>query len=139
MSGDQQLQEAAIAMTAAAEKGRSVVPVLRTRCPYVYDQLRRDARFPGLFSLWGRCVNIDENTREVIVQPAILHALGDLAGVRVRGRVVHAGLQHTYGYLFSLIQTPYGFKRDRWTSTDLERGLGVDLTLLGERPAAGTL
>ncbi len=126
-------------MTAAAEKGRSVVPVLRALCPYVCDQLRRDARFPSLLSLWGRCVNIDENTREVIVHPAILRALGRLAGVPVRGRVVHAGLQHTYGYLFSLIQTPYGFKRERWTSTDLERGLGIDRTLLGERPAAGTL
>jgi hypothetical protein len=139
MSPDQQLQEAAIAMTEAAEKGRPIVPVLRARCPYVYDQLRRDARFPGLLSLWGRCVNIDENTQEVIVHPVILRALGKLAGVPVRSRVVHAGLQHTYGYLFSLIQTPFGFKRDRWTTTDLERGLGIDLSLLGERPAAGTL
>jgi hypothetical protein len=139
MSPDQELQEAAIAMTGAAQKGRSVVAVLRARCPYVYDQLRRDARFGGLLSLWGRCVNFDENTRQVIVHPAILRALGKRIGVPVRGRVVHAGLQHTYGYLFSLIETPYGFKRDRWVSTDLERGLGSDLSLLGERPAAGTL
>jgi hypothetical protein len=139
MSPDQQLQEAAIAMAEAAEKGRPVVPILRALCPYVYDQLCRDARFPGLLSLWGRCVNFDENVRQVIVHPAILQALGELAGVPVRSRVVHAGLQHTYGYLFSLIQTPYGPKRDRWVSTDLERGLGIDLSLLGERPTAGTL
>jgi hypothetical protein len=139
MSAEEELQEAAVAMTAAAEKGRSVLAVLRTLCPYVYRQLRRDARFPGLLSLWGRCVNIDDNTRQVVVHPAILRALGELIGVPVRGQVVHAGLQHTYGYLFSLIETPYGFKRDRWVSTDLERGLGIDLSLLGERPAAGTL
>jgi hypothetical protein len=139
MSPDWELQEAAVAMISAAEEGRPVVPVLRARCPYVYDQLRRDAAFPGLRSLWGRCVNFDENVRQVIVHPAVLRALGEVAGIPVRGTVVHAGLQHTYGYLFSLIQTPYGPKRERWVSTDLERGLGIDVTLLGERPAAGTL
>ncbi len=139
MSPEQQLQEAAVAMTAAAGKGRSVAAVLRALCPHVHRQLRRDARFPGLLSLWGRCVNFDENAREVIVHPAILRALGEVLGLRVRGRVVHAGLQHTYGYLFSLIETPHGFKRDRWVSTDLERGLGIDPTLLSEQPSAGTL
>jgi hypothetical protein len=139
MSIEEELQEAALAMIAAAEKGRSVVATLRARCPYVYRQLRQDARHPGLLSLWGRCVNFDDNARQVIVHPAILGALGELAEVPMRGRVIHAGLQHTYGYLFSLIQTPFGFKRDRWVSTDLERGLGIDLTLLGGRPVAGTL
>jgi hypothetical protein len=138
-SADQELQAAALAMTAAADQGRSVVAALQASCPPVYDQVRRDADAPGLFALWGRCVNFDEHARQVIVHPAILQALGELAGVPARGRVTHAGLQHTYGYLFSLIETPYGFKRDRWVSTDLERGLGIDLSLLGERPAAGTL
>ena len=61
-----------------------------------------------LLALWGRSVNADENTGETIVHPAILAAIGALAGVPMRGRFVQAGLQHTYGYLFSLIDTPYG-------------------------------
>lgn len=138
-SANEQLQAAALAMMAAAEQGRSVVAALRDSYPPVYEQVRRDAATPGLLGVWGQCANFDEHARQVIVHPAILEALGELAGVPMRGRVVHAGLQHTYGYLFSLIQTPYGFKRDRWVSTDLERGLGIDLTLLGERPRAGTL
>ena len=138
-SADQELQEAALTMTAAAEQGQSVVAALQDSCPSVYQQVRRDADAHGLLALWGRCVNFDEYARQVIVHPAILRALGELAGVPIRGRVVHAGLQHTYGYLFSLVRTPFGFKRDRWVSTDLEYGLGIDLTLLGERPVAGTL
>lgn len=139
MSVGEVLQQTAIAMIAAVDAGRSVLAVLRARCPFVYRQVRRDALYPGLLALWGRSVNFDDEAPEVIVHPAIARALGEQLGAPVRGRVVHAGLQHTYGYLFSLLKTPYGFKRDRWTSTGLERGLGVDLSLLGARPAAGTL
>lgn len=136
---DEDLHRAALDLIAAAQRGRSVVAALKARCPEVYQQVRRDAKFPGLLALWGRCMNFDENAKQTVVHPAILRALGELAGIPVRGRVVHAGLQHTYGYLFSVIETPYGFKRDRWVSDDLERGLGVERSLLGERPAHGTL
>ncbi len=126
-------------MIAAAEGGRSVRRVLEERCPFVARQIARDGRHPGLLSLWGRSVNVDENVGQTIVPPAILGAVGELAGVPMRGRVVHAGLEHTYGYLFSLIDTPYGAKRDRWLAGNLERGLGIDPTLLGPRPREGTL
>jgi hypothetical protein len=126
-------------MIAAAERGRSVVPVLGRLCPYVYRQIVRDHRYPQLFSYWGRAVNFDENVRQTIVHPAILRGIGELAGVPMAGRIVHAGLQHTYGYLFSVIETPYGFKRDRWITTDMEKGFGIDVSLLGERPKVGTL
>jgi hypothetical protein len=139
MSANLQLQDAAKAMVTAAEQGRPVVPVLKKLCPHIHRQIVQDSRFPGLLSLWGRSVNVDENAGQVIVHPAILQAIGELAGVPMRGRIVHAGLQHTYGYLFSLIDTPYGAKRDRWVSTELERGFGLDLSLLGDRPRAGTL
>jgi hypothetical protein len=139
MPAEQSLQDAAQAMVAAAENDRSVVSVLKRLCPHIYQQIRRDARYPELLSLWGRGVNVDENVGQIIVHPAILKEIGSLAGVPMRGRVVHAGLQHTYGYLFSLIDTPYGAKRDRWLSTDMERGFGIDLTLLGDRPSSGTL
>jgi hypothetical protein len=139
LSPDQQLQDAAKAMTAAAAQGQPVVPVLEKHCPHIYRQVLRDGKFPGLLSLWGRSVNVDENVGETIVHPAILQAIGELAGVPLRVRVVHAGLEHTYGYLFSLIETPYGTKRERWLSTRLERGFGLDLSLFGDRPKEGTL
>jgi hypothetical protein len=139
MSPAQHLQYAAKAMTAAAESGRSVVRVLKQMCPHIYQQIKKDRGHPGLLSLWGRCVNVDEVARQVIVHPAILQAIGELAGITMRGKVIHAGLQHTYGYLFSLLDTPYGAKRDRWVSTAMEQGFGIDLSLLGDRPAQGTL
>ncbi|MGE3805180.1 MAG: hypothetical protein AB7K24_10950, partial [Gemmataceae bacterium] len=134
-----ELQAAAQAMEAAARRGRAVLPVLKNRCPYVARQIARDARCPRLFALWGRCVNVDENVGQTIVHPAILSAIGSLAGVTMRGRLVHAGLQHTYGYLFSLIDTPYGAKRDRWISTDMEHAFGLEASLLGAQPRNGTL
>ena len=33
--------------------------------------------------------------------------------------IVHAGVTHTYGYLFSVLETPYGFKRKRWIEPTL--------------------
>ena len=136
---DTSLQEAAQAMRDAAERGRAVLPVLETLCPHVCRQIRSDREHAALFSFWGRSLNFDENVGRTIVDPATLGAIGELAGVPMRGRVVHAGLQHTYGYLFSLIQTPYGLKRDRWVSEDWEVGFGLDRSLLGPRPDAGTL
>src|SRR5262245_58785993 len=122
MAADQQLQDAARAMVAAADAGKSVVPVLKKRCPHVYRQIVRDSKYPGLPALWGRCVNVDENAGKTIVHPAILEAIGIVAGVPMHGPVFHAGLQHTYGYLFSTLQTPYGLKRERWLSTHMEEG-----------------
>ncbi len=139
MSPDEQLQSAAQAMAAAAAKGQSVLGVLEKYCPHVYRQILYDRMFPGLLSLWGRSVNLDENVGQVIVHPAIVQAIGELAGVPMLGPVVHAGLLHTYGYLFSLIDTPYGAKRDRWLSPKLARGFGFDLSLLSDRPRQGTL
>lgn len=133
------LEQAAREMTKAAAKGRPVLPLLRRLCPEIFHQIVRDGKTPGLLSLWGQSVNVDENVRRLIVPPAILHAIGHLAGIPMKGRIVHAGLQHTYGYLFSLLDTPYGLKRDRWLATDMERALGLGPSLLSPQPRRGTL
>src|SRR5262245_44928449 len=100
MSEGRRLENAAKTLVAAAEKGRSVLPLMKRLCPEICEQIRGDGKTPGLLSFWGRCVNVDENVNDIIVHPAILHAIATLAGVSMRGRIVHAGLQHTYGYLF---------------------------------------
>lgn len=126
-------------MAQAAAAGRPVPPLLKKFCPHIYRQIVHDGKHPGLLSFWGRSVNVDENAGKVIVHPAILQGIGEVAGVPMQGPVVHAGLQHTYGYLFSLIDTPYGAKRDRWLSTAWERGFGIEPSLLSDRPKQGTL
>lgn len=136
---DRELQAASEAMVAAAQSGQAVLPVLRSVCPHVYRQIAQERKNTELLALWGRSDTVDENVGRQIVHQAILEAIGELAGVRMRGRFVHAGLQHTYGYLFSLIETPYGRKRERWVSTDLEKAFGLDPSLLSDRPKEGTL
>jgi hypothetical protein len=133
------LQDAAKKLEMAAAKGKAIAPLLKRLCPHIVRQIIRDGKTPGLLPFWGRSVNVDENVGQTIVHPAILRAIGAWAGVPMRGRVVHAGLQHTYGYLFSLLDTPYGAKRDRWVSDAWERAFRLEPSLLGAQPKAGTL
>ena len=139
MERDRYLVEAARAMIAAADRSQSVVAVLKRHCPPIYHQIRQLRECPSLLALWGRSWNVDENAGQVIVHPAILQAIGQLAEVPLRGRIVHAGLEHTYGYLFSLIETPYGYKRERWTLPTIEKGFGIRTPTLRDQPTAGTL
>jgi hypothetical protein len=136
---DHSLHKTAEAMIAAAEQGKSPATVLARRCPRIQRQIAQVKRCPAMLGLWGRSVNFDENTHEEIVHPAILQAIAASAGVPMGRRIVHAGLQHTYGYLFSLIETPFGAKRERWTSPDLDDALGFGKPALRAQPAAGTL
>jgi hypothetical protein len=132
-------EEAARKMLEAAREGRPLRPVLKAHCPWIETQLRKTARSKFLLALWGRSVNVDEHAGTIIVEPPILELLGELAGFPLRGRIVHAGLEHTYGYLFSLIETPYGKKRDRWIRPDLDLGFGFEAPTLRDQPQVGTL
>jgi hypothetical protein len=139
LESDRYLAETARAMIEAASRSLSVVAVLRKKCPHIYQQIRQLRACHPLLTLWGRSDNVDDNARLPIVHPAILQAIGELAGVPMRGRIVHAGLEHTYGYLFSLIETPYGYKRDRWTQSTIEDGFDIREPTLRDHPTAGTL
>ncbi len=139
MTRDSLLQHTAAEMTAASIRGDSVLAVLRSQTPWISRQIVADSTHRKLFSLWGRSCNFDENARKVIVDPAIVTVIGELAGHRMSGSAVHAGLLHTYGYLFSPIQTPYGAKRDRWVLQNLEDGFDIGGTLLSDEPRHGTL
>lgn len=54
-------------------------------------------------------------------------------------QLVHAGLEHTYGYLFSVLRTSFGYKRARWVEGEIARGFGLAEGLLSPRPSEGTL
>ena len=112
---------------------------LQAACPWLHQQIVQDKAAGHLFDLWGRSSNFDELAQREIVEPGVLAAIGEVAGVSMNGRIVHAGLQHTYGYLLSTIVTPFGYKRDRWVSSHLEQGFGLPPDILGPCPSAGTL
>jgi len=98
---------------------------LRQSCGTLATQMEADAKRRGPLSFWGRSSNTDEVTQSQIVDPAIIALIGRLAQKKLSPVTPHAGLQHTYGYLFSEIETPYGMKRDRWTETTLENALDI--------------
>ena len=107
--------------------------------PEIARQLDLDARAPWL-ELWAESLNFDEHAHGVIVPEVIEDALLRAGGAPPRrGLVVHAGLTHTYGYLFSTLVTPFGYKRARWVDDTLEHGFGLPRGTLGPDPGQGSL
>lgn len=127
-------------MEEKAGKGLPLSPVIAGHAPGLAAQLASDKLNTGLKELWGESVNFDEMAKAVIVHDAVLSFLaGELALPGPRGKIVHAGMEHAYGYLFSLLPTKFGFKRARWVRDDIEAGLGFARGALGPSPAEGTL
>lgn len=119
-----------VASLAAAAEPAPVPPL-----PDLVATAERDARDPEMLALWGKSVNFDEHAKAVIVDPRTLASLFAAAKVAPG----HAGVTHTYGYLTSTLVTPYGYKRDRWTSGVIERGFGLPAGFLSPTPSTGTL
>jgi len=91
-------------------------------------------------SLWGNSLNYDENAKSIIIKNQVIDLILKKAGVRKRnGRIVHAGFEHTYGYLLSNLSTPYGYKRARWVKGDIETGFGMPQGLMGPTPSTDGL
>jgi hypothetical protein len=86
--------------------------LLQRLAPSIVRQIRKDRGRSGPMIFWGTSGNVDELAHAEIVDPAILLPLLNLAGQLLCAATPHAGVQHTYGYLFSTIQTPVGKKRD---------------------------
>ena len=97
-----------------------------------------------LLNLWGLSRNIDEShlsdgTRTV---PAnVIQFLQSILKVQYDDNFVygHAGLTHTYGYLMSNLQTPFGFKRARYVAGEIEAGFGFSEGLFSGLSNKGTL
>ena len=107
--------------------------------PRLTEHIRALQRYPKAMSVWGKSQNWDENAKAQIVEPAILNALGRLAGIKMQEGDLHAGLLHTYGYLFSLLDTPFGYKRDRWLHEAMGERFGLPEDTFSPLPQAGSL
>ncbi|MBP2437379.1 amino acid deaminase [Microbacterium amylolyticum] len=95
-----------------------VIPTLEAVLPCV----RADAR-AGRFSVWGWSTIIDEEVGEPVIPRELFARLHAAAGIETVFPIGNAGLLHVYGYLFSTVQTPYGYKSDRWNDGHLARTL----------------
>jgi hypothetical protein len=108
-------------------------------CTAVVAQIRTDGSLSGPLPFWGRSVNFDEHENIQIVAPAILETLAAAADRNTSLTTPNAGLQHTYGYLLSTIQTRYGKKRKRWIEDTLELAFDQPRETFGPFPEDGTL
>lgn len=104
------------------------------RTQWATDRVNRE-----VLNHWGKSINYDELAKGVIVAPAILRHIGEQLNVTFDSdRIVHAGMEHTYGYLFSVLQTSFGYKRARWVNGEIDRGFGLKAAIT-PYPSAGTL
>ena len=130
---------------AAATTPEEMRTILDTNLPGFAAGIERDStQRRDLLNLWGLSRNIDEShladgTRTV---PAnVLQYLNTLLKVNYDENFIygHAGLTHTYGYLMSNLQTPFGFKRARYVAGEIEAGFGLTPGLFSGMPPHGTL
>ena len=95
---------------------------LENSCSDLCEHWKRLKEATSLYLLWGKSWNFDEHAGQQIVDPYILDLLSEQLQYVVGTDLVHAGIIHTYGYLFSQLETPYGLKRVRWTNRKLDWG-----------------
>ncbi len=124
--------------------GGDVKKKLEDDLPILVSRFQADRERSDWLKLWGRSVNFDDLAHGIIVQPEIIEALAAELGTtapEVDGaqHVVPAAVNHTYGYLFSLLQTAYGYKRLRWTHPTLDVAFGFNEPTLAPIPTEGTL
>ncbi len=126
----------------------AIEDILKRHSPDLLNAIKNDAHKENLKKVWGKSINFDEMKKSIIVKPLIMDNILKLAGVPAplasKGHndkkiIVHAGIIHTYGYIFSNLLTPYGYKRSRWVKDDIESGFELARGTLGPRPSSGTL
>ncbi len=123
-----------------AENNESLDSVFLKYAPELLKQFDSDKANSNAFKLWGKSINFDEMMHATIVHSNILSYLALKLGVPgPDGKIIHAGMEHTYGYLFSVLETKFGFKRARWVQNDIEVGLGLEKGILGPKPNEGSL
>ena len=86
-----------------------LVPSIDTAVAHI----RRDAE-AGRLEGWGQSTLIDEFTGVPSIERELFDTLHAAAGLTATFPVGNAGVLHVYGYWFSEVPTPFGYKRDRW-------------------------
>lgn len=123
----------------AVESNSSFFDVLEDNHPALFNQIITDAKDPYLPMFWGKSYNFDSGAKQIIVDHKIIKALQGRFNIVNDNNVVHAGVIHTYGYLFSTINTPYGYKRKRWIAPTLNYAFNLEANSLSPEAIEGGL
>jgi hypothetical protein len=119
--------------------------ILKSQLPGFLETIELDStQNRDLISLWGLSRNIDEShlsDRTRTVPANVIQFLNAILKVNYDESFTfgHAGLTHTYGYLMSNLQTPFGFKRARYVDGEIESGFQLTKGLFSGIPPSGTL
>lgn len=130
---------------ASANSSDEMRSILNETVPGFLQTIEFDAQNNrDLLNLWGKSRNIDEShlsDGKRTVPANILQFFNSFLNVSYDSTFIygHAGLTHTYGYLMSNLQTPFGFKRARYVAGEIEAGFGMSQGLFSGRPSQGTL
>ncbi len=112
---------------------------LKQQEKHIYNQLEQIKNDQTLLSMWGLSQNFDAGAKQIILDEKIIGDLQGVFNVKNDNQVVHAGIMHTYGYLFSTLNTPYGYKRWRWTIPTFTEGMGLKEKSISPHPKSGSL
>ncbi|MFA6235815.1 MAG: hypothetical protein WC635_00700 [Bacteriovorax sp.] len=107
------------------EAKAKIIDVIEENNPALFNEILLDSKDPMLPMFWGKSTNFDSGAKKEIVDQQIIKELQNLFNIKNDNKIVHAGIMHTYGYLFSTIDTPYGYKRKRWIAPTLNYGFGL--------------
>ncbi len=132
------------AILAGQKEGKSATPFFLKHAPILVRDIKIDSKKKHLIDLWGESINYDEFAKARILEPIILKTLyrfflGTVLENVQDKQIVHAGVEHTYGYLLSNLKTAFGYKRARWVSGDIEKGFDLPSETFGPSPKPGTL
>lgn len=124
----------------ALERNISLSTILKDT---LWPMIQSDSKKLFYKELWGTSLNFDEGEKQIIIQPQIVKELIQEFDVgpswNDTSKIMHAGIQHTYGYMLSNLKTSFGYKRARWVQNELENGFGLPAGILGPTPKEGTL
>jgi galactitol-specific phosphotransferase system IIB component len=116
-----------------------ITDVLEENYPSLYNEILLDSKDPMLPMFWGQSTNFDSGAKKQIVDTEIIQVIQAMFNIKNDNKIVHAGIMHTYGYLFSTINTSYGYKRKRWISPTLNIGFGLNGNSLSPETIEGGL
>jgi hypothetical protein len=118
---------------------QSIIEIIKNDNRPLYQQIHNDTQDPLLLTFWGQSLNFDSGAKKQIISDLINTDLHAQFALTTNNYVVHAGVTHTYGYLFSILETPYGFKRKRWTAPTLNGAFSLENLSLSPETVEGTL
>jgi hypothetical protein len=95
--------------------------------PDLMRGLADDLGRPAVLDRWGLSTTVGQigNQQVELVPGPLIEHFAESLGREADPLRCHAGLAHTYGYLFSPIPTDYGRKRHRWSTQEAAHVLGI--------------